>query len=165
MASRSPDPSSALAPDARHPDLSILYVDDDDALTEVVSRLLEPLVGRVHTARDGAEALRLFDRERPSAVITDLHMPGMDGLTFIEHLRARDALLPVILMTGSSEETVRRRADELCVSRFLRKPVDGPALDAAIADLALEHAWLTWDPQSPAHAAAPPRRSAPQRGT
>jgi signal transduction histidine kinase/CheY-like chemotaxis protein len=81
---------------------SVLIVDDDPALREVLSSLLEQDGWQVDTASDGATALAMMKRERPSAVVLDLMMPGLDGFEVLHALRAQPTTrdLPVIVITA-----------------------------------------------------------------
>lgn len=87
---------------------STILVVDDSALDR---RLAGALVAKEASLRavfamNGVEALEMIDRERPAAVVTDLHMPEMDGLQLVEAVRRDHPALPIILMTAhGSEET------------------------------------------------------------
>lgn len=103
--------------------MKILVVDDDPILRKVLVRALEPL-GTVVEARNGQEALDLFREVQPHLVISDVHMPGMDGLALTEKLKALDRLLPVLLITGDEEQEVRTCGVALGADDFLRRPLD-----------------------------------------
>ncbi|HXZ98732.1 MAG TPA: response regulator [Candidatus Binatia bacterium] len=87
----------------------LLVVDDEADLRTLVSEAMQRDGHLVKPAAHGMEALRLAVRSRPSLVITDLHMPVMDGLQLIENLRRRPALaaIPVILWTALPSEEPR----------------------------------------------------------
>jgi DNA-binding response OmpR family regulator len=74
---------------------------------------------------DGESVLHAFDRRRPSAVILDLRMPGLDGMQLTALIRARDpeASIPIIILTASGGPEDWRRLSELGADRFLVKPV------------------------------------------
>ena len=103
--------------------MKILVVDDDPILRKVLVRALEPL-GAVVEARNGQEALDLFQEVQPDLVLSDVHMPGMDGLALTERLKALDRFLPVLLITGDGEQEVRTRGVALGADDFLRRPLD-----------------------------------------
>lgn len=93
------------------PGARVLVVDDH----EVDRRLAGHIIGRVDGvepsyASDGVEALRSIEREVPVAVLTDLQMPGLDGLGLVEVLRDRFPQVPVILMTAYGSEEIAIRA-------------------------------------------------------
>jgi CheY-like chemotaxis protein/anti-sigma regulatory factor (Ser/Thr protein kinase) len=86
---------------------TILVVDDEDLDRELARRCLEPLRNlTVEFAHDGKEALDRISNQTPDLVLTDLRMPGMNGLELVETLRTRHSSLPVLLMTAQGNEKV-----------------------------------------------------------
>jgi CheY-like chemotaxis protein len=85
---------------------TILIVDDDKKAREVAGNCLTEHGRTAIFADNGREALEIVVQLRPDAVVTDLHMPEMDGLELVEHMRRRFPGIPVVLMTSrGSEET------------------------------------------------------------
>jgi CheY-like chemotaxis protein/anti-sigma regulatory factor (Ser/Thr protein kinase) len=80
----------------------VLVVEDDDATSRAVSRLVRRHGWRVSTAGNGVEALEEMKRESPSAIVLDLMMPEMDGFTFFEELHSHPAWreIPVVVLTA-----------------------------------------------------------------
>jgi len=113
---------------------SIMVVDDEVRMCESLDRLLTAEGYRVVTFADGGEALlALSGTENFDCVVTDLKMPGTDGMHILRQARDRDPLAPVILMTGyasleSAVEAVNQGAYE-----YLLKPIEFPELKQAIA--------------------------------
>ncbi|MFN4071569.1 MAG: response regulator, partial [Thermus caldifontis] len=87
-------------------------------------RALEPLGVEVQEARNGQEALDLLRDGLPHVVLTDLHMPLMDGLELTRRIKALDPLLPVILLTADGDKEVRLKGIEAGADDFLNRPVD-----------------------------------------
>jgi CheY-like chemotaxis protein len=87
----------------------------------------------VKIANDGSEALRCFDSEYPfDLVITDIHMPGVDGNDIAKHIRkSRNASVPIIAITGASDESIQRSLFDL----VLKKPFKLKNLDDAVLSL------------------------------
>ena len=81
----------------------ILVIDDDEAILEILTKLLEREGYQVDTATDGASGLALFDRNFYDLVITDIIMPVKDGLDTILELRKKDIDLPVIAISGGGQ--------------------------------------------------------------
>jgi CheY-like chemotaxis protein len=82
----------------------ILVVDDDDNLREILSAILSQRGRAVDTARDGLEAVALLTQNQYDVILSDLHMPGLDGPALYEALRAmrHTTIAPrVIFMTGN----------------------------------------------------------------
>ena len=117
---------------------TVLVVDDDDDIRELTRVALELVADwGVITAGGGAEALELAARHRPDAVLLDLMMPGMDGLTTFGHLRADPATgdIPVILVTAKARVGERQAWDELEIAGVISKPFDPIALAADVSAL------------------------------
>jgi CheY-like chemotaxis protein len=103
---------------------TVLVVDDDADLLDVLRDVIEEEQFRVLTARDGEEALRLLESgETPCLILLDLKMPGMDGQEFRRRqlLDPRTAHIPVVGFTGIANGEAEAR--RLALSSFLRKPV------------------------------------------
>src|ERR1700736_1899947 len=105
----------------------ILLVDDEDAnLRLFASTLRRAGYTDVHWAKNGMEALGLFQRIPPDVILLDLHMPVMDGFSILETLRRLepDTYLPVIVLTADITVQTKRRALAAGATDFLTKPVD-----------------------------------------
>jgi|WetSurMetagenome_2_1015567.scaffolds.fasta_scaffold162725_2 DNA-binding response OmpR family regulator len=100
---------------------TILLVDDDESLRQVLSQYLTQEGYRVIAAGSGAEALKLFYSERPGAVLLDLMMPGMDGWEVCARLRElSDA--PILLVTARTSQEDKLRGFRLGIDDYLSKP-------------------------------------------
>jgi DNA-binding response OmpR family regulator len=100
---------------------TVLVVDDEPIVREVVVRYLEREGFRTREAGDGDSARRLIEREAPGLVVLDLMLPGMDGLELCRWIRARSDL-PVIMLTARGEETDRIVGLELGADDYVAKP-------------------------------------------
>ena len=102
-----------------------LVVDDDGEAVELLRQLLELEGAQVQAATTAHEALELAERQAPDFVVTDMVLPGMDGMQLLRALRERAALcsLPVIALTGVGRRGDARRAIEAGFAAQLRKPV------------------------------------------
>ncbi|GLV47898.1 two-component system response regulator [Thermus sp. LT1-2-5] len=104
--------------------MRLMVVDDDPLQRRLLMRALAPLEAEVVEARNGQEALDLFRDRFPHVVLTDLHMPVMDGLELTRRVKALDPLLPVLLLTADGEREVRLKGIEAGADDFLNRPVD-----------------------------------------
>jgi len=104
--------------------MRVLVVDDDPVQRLLLMRALAPLEVEVQEARNGQEALDLLRDGLPHVVLTDLHMPLVDGLELTRRIKVLDPLLPVILLTADGEREVRLRGIEAGADDFLNRPVD-----------------------------------------
>jgi two-component system response regulator MprA len=114
---------------------TVLVVEDDRELADVLADALSEYGYRVECAHDGAVAMARLESERPSAIILDLLMPEMDGLEFLGSRRDNSVLsrIPVIVLTGQRGMTNRARA--LDADIVLEKPVKLLMLVEAIHQL------------------------------
>ena len=114
-----------------------MLVVDDDAVLRTLLRLTLELEGHdVLVAQDGEEALDLLGTEAVDAVVLDAVMPRLDGWTACERLRAdaRLSWLPVLMVSGRTEEADRRRAEQAGADVQMGKPFEPDDLVAAVAD-------------------------------
>lgn len=120
--------------------MQVLFVEDDAMNRRVVKDMLSVVGAEMAEAPDAETGLRMIDDGQFSIVLMDLRMPGMDGLTAIRHLRARDdekAQLPVIVVTADTALDLRERCIEHGADEVLLKPVAmGKLLKAMSAMLA-----------------------------
>jgi CheY-like chemotaxis protein len=100
----------------------ILVADDDKAIRDVVTWFLEFMGFEVAIAANGIEALAVFLESSFDLVLTDLQMPDMDGLSLASHIKERSPSTPLILLTGSDRETVRKKAERSLVDSVIFKP-------------------------------------------
>jgi EAL domain-containing protein (putative c-di-GMP-specific phosphodiesterase class I)/ActR/RegA family two-component response regulator len=115
--------SAAIAP-AIAPAARALVVDDDAALRRAMRRILGAAGFAVTEAADGAEAVAALAEHAYDVVVSDLHMPGLDGLELLRKVRAVDLDLPVILVTGEPDVGSAAQAVEHGAFRYLTKPLD-----------------------------------------
>jgi CheY-like chemotaxis protein len=111
--------------------IRILLVDDDDAVRESLGLCLETLGYQVGHASDGRAALVEVARHRPAAIVTDLQMSGMDGLTLLREMAMINRRVPVIAISGGSPEGLAA-ARRLGAAEALAKPVLDRDLASAI---------------------------------
>ncbi|WP_136689289.1 PAS domain S-box protein [Halorhabdus amylolytica] len=103
--------------------ISVLHVDDDPALTELVGEYLEREDERlsVRSARSASEAQEVLDDADIDCIVSDYALPGQDGIAFLETVREEYPDLPFVLFTGKGSEKVASEAIEAGVTTYLRK--------------------------------------------
>ena len=99
----------------------ILIVEDESRIVRTLRLYLEQAGFAVCAAADGEQALAVFKRERPSLILLDLNLPGLDGLDVCRALR-RDSHVPIIMVTARSEEMDRLIGLELGADDYVVKP-------------------------------------------
>jgi CheY-like chemotaxis protein len=121
---------------------TVLVVDDDDDIRELTQLALESVCGwNIVTAEGGFSAIEMCRTHRPDAVLLDMMMPDMDGLTTFEHLQAdpttRD--IPVILFTAKGRVGERQPWENHEIRGMIAKPYDPMTLGEQVSEI------LDWD--------------------
>ena len=119
---------------------TILIVDDEPAILDLVRFTLEDAEVRVVEASDGVEALALARRLRPDLILLDVHMPRLDGLEACRQIRRDPALArtPIVMLTAAGQEADRARGREAGADEYLTKPFSPLALLALVEALVPE---------------------------
>lgn len=113
----------------------VVIIDDEPLIVEGLSKTMAwekwncQVAGAAYNGQEGMELIR---RERPDIIITDIHMPKMDGLGMIAGLKSEFPEMQIIILTGYREFEYARKAIELGVSRFLLKPSRMNELEEAV---------------------------------
>ncbi|MCC7450389.1 MAG: response regulator [Anaerolineae bacterium] len=122
-----------------NPEMSrtILVVDDDPPMRAIIDIMLRREGYDVVQAEDGREALRLLETLTPDALIVDVMMPRMDGLTLCRELRTKPQTqkLPVLILSVLSDPHSRQNGLEAGADRYLSKPVLRRQLVGEVANL------------------------------
>ncbi len=112
--------------------MNILLVDDEAGIRKVVGIALADMGHTVLEAANGEEALEIFRRELPPIVLTDIRMPGMDGLELLRRIKAESPDTEVILVTGHGDMDVAVQGLKLDACDFISKPAGPEVLEIAI---------------------------------
>src|SRR5437667_2550685 len=114
----------------------ILVVDDDAVSRKILARLLASAGYQCHECEDGAEALALVHAKRPSLLLLDFDMPGLNGTEVLKTLRSDSdpaiAQIPAIMLTGHGSEESEVRCLQAGADDFVTKPVNAAVLRARI---------------------------------
>ena len=122
--------------------VSILVVDDESDVAELFRQRFRREVRQgtyaMHFANSGDDALeKLADGIEPAliAILSDINMPGMDGLTLLGEVKKRWPDMPVMMVTAYGDDERRRMAEEYGAAEFIAKPVDFDLLKAELREL------------------------------
>ena len=122
--------------------VSILVVDDESDVAELFRQRFRREVRQgtyaMHFANSGEEALeKLTGGIEPTLIVilSDINMPGMDGLALLREIKARRPDLPVMMVTAYGDDERRRVAEEYGAAQFITKPVDFDLLKAQLREL------------------------------
>jgi len=102
--------------------VKVLIAEDDDHIREGLVQILEGEGYTTVAARDGAEAMDLFERERPDFVCLDIMMPKLSGFDVCRQIRSRDPHIPLVFITARTEELDAVLGLELGADDFIVKP-------------------------------------------
>lgn len=117
----------------------VLIVDDDEPLLRAHARALTRQGFEVEAVTSGGAAEEAFKRTSYGVILSDIDMPGMDGITLLEHIRHHDLDVPVIMITGAPSMDTAIKAMEHGALRYLVKPVDLNELGQVASDAVRLH--------------------------
>lgn len=110
----------------------ILVIDDEKPTLTMFRLLLNAGGYTVLTAENGWEGLAVFEREKPPLVVTDIKMPGMDGIEVLKRIKQLDPRTEVIVVTGHGDMDLAIQALNLDATDFINKPIQRHALEHAL---------------------------------
>ncbi|MEJ2169519.1 MAG: response regulator [Desulfobacterales bacterium] len=113
-------------------DWKIVLIDDEEDIREVLAMSLQDAGFKVQTAAEGTAGLQLCREFAPQIVITDIRMPGMDGLQVLARLKQSNPDIEVVVATAFGEMDLAIRALQLDASDFVTKPISDEALHLAL---------------------------------
>jgi DNA-binding response OmpR family regulator len=114
---------------------TVLLIDDDPSLLDVLSLPFEDAGYRVEVARDGVVGLAAIRERCPDVVISDVNMPGIDGFSLCRKLRQEKNYVPLLLLTSRDDEIDEALGLELGADDFIAKPFSTRVLLARVAAL------------------------------
>jgi len=110
----------------------ILLVDDEDGIRKVLGITLSDAGYRVFVAENGQEALRIFKTESPPIVLTDIKMPGMDGIELLKNIKRENPDTEVIMITGHGDMDLAIKSLKHEATDFITKPINDDILEIAL---------------------------------
>jgi len=113
-------------------DWKVLFIDDDPGIRRVMTVTLEDAGYRMLTAADGESGIELCREQSPQIVVTDIRMPGMDGIEVLKSIKETDPDKEVIVTTAYGEIEYAIQALQLGASDFITKPINDDALHVAL---------------------------------
>jgi two-component system, chemotaxis family, chemotaxis protein CheY len=116
---------------------TILIVDDSESIREVVIFTLENAGYKVLSASDGEDALKYLNGDKIDMIITDLHMPKLDGIELIKEVRKLEKYryTPILYLTTESQQSIKLEAKSAGATGWIVKPFMPEKLIAAIAKI------------------------------
>lgn len=118
--------------------LRVLYVEDDSEALSELAHFLKKRVGALSTASNGVLGLELLNKQSFDAIICDLWMPEMDGLTMIKTLREQGMQTPVIITSAFSDIDTILKAVDLGIVKYCVKPIEAEELMSCLERIAID---------------------------
>ena len=114
----------------------IIYCEDDPSVQKLVRVALRSTPHEIRIVGDGAEALKLIERETPDVVFTDISMPGLDGIQLVKVLKSRPHLehISIIVVTASAQRHQVEELHRYGIDGYIRKPFDVAELRAKVEE-------------------------------
>jgi YesN/AraC family two-component response regulator len=110
-------------------DKSFLVVDDSATMRQLIAMILRKMgYAKISDAANGKIALERLESDSPDIVLTDINMPEMDGLEFIEKARAKYPKLPIVILSSFGDDAIRDNGLQLGANGYLTKPLSRPML-------------------------------------
>ncbi|MHC4662681.1 MAG: response regulator [Planctomycetota bacterium] len=114
---------------------TILIVDDEERLRKALGRSLSRKNCRTLTTVSGEEALALLKKKKIDLVITDLVMPGIDGMTLVRKIKSADSNMKIIIITAYGSTESMQEAEQLGVNCYMSKPFDLSYLKSRVNEM------------------------------
>jgi CheY-like chemotaxis protein len=116
-----------------------LVVDDEEAIRDVLSRMLSLMGYAVSVAKDGEEGLKVFMECPFDLVLTDLNMPGLDGWALASHIKEKSPQTPVVLITAEDKDGILRKLKESAVDHAIFKPFGLKDIQKMVGKILCDH--------------------------
>ena len=111
---------------------TILLVDDEEDIRDVLGISLSDIGYKVHAVENGEEAILLFKKINPAIVLTDIKMPGMDGIELLRKVKQENPDTEVIMITGHGDMNLAVKSLKYEATDFITKPINVDALEIAL---------------------------------
>ena len=104
--------------------IKILVVEDDEIARENEVEYLQEYFENIYEAKDAFEALKIYEQIQPSIIITDIQMPKLNGLEFVQRIREKNDEVQIIVLTAFCDKEYLLKAIELKLVKYLVKPIN-----------------------------------------
>jgi DNA-binding response OmpR family regulator len=104
--------------------LTVLYAEDEEGIRRNIADSLSYYVKEVIEVSNGQEAFEAYKEYQPDIILTDIHMPILDGIELVKQIRQEDRYIPVIMITAHTDKKYLLEAVELKMEKYIVKPVD-----------------------------------------
>jgi DNA-binding response OmpR family regulator len=104
--------------------LTLLYAEDEVGIRQNIADSLRYYVKEVYEANDGKEAYEIYEEKKPDIILSDIHMPNVNGLDFVKKVRETNREIPIVMITAHTDKEYLLQAVELHMEKYIVKPID-----------------------------------------
>lgn len=104
--------------------LTLLYVEDEEGIRKNIADSLRYYLKDVYEASNGEEGYLIYKEKTPNIILSDIHMPILNGIEFIKKIRQNDRSTPVVMITAHTDKEYLLEAVELHMEKYLVKPIE-----------------------------------------
>lgn len=104
--------------------LTLLYAEDEIGIRENISDSLSYYVKEVFQASNGQEAFEMYLDKKPDIILSDIHMPILNGIEFVKKVRLVDKKIPIVMITAHTDKEYLLEAVELKMEKYIVKPIE-----------------------------------------
>jgi DNA-binding response OmpR family regulator len=104
--------------------MTILYAEDEVGIRENIADSLRYYAKDIYEANDGKEAFEIYKEKNPDIILSDIHMPNVNGIEFIKKIREENRQIPVVMITAHTDKEYLLEAVELHMEKYIIKPID-----------------------------------------
>ena len=104
--------------------MTILYAEDEVGIRENIADSLRYYAKDVYEANDGQEGYEIYKEKAPDIILSDIHMPNVNGIEFVKKIRNENRNVPIVMITAHTDKEYLLEAVELHMEKYIVKPVD-----------------------------------------
>lgn len=117
---------------------NILYIEDEENIRQNITNTLKLICNKVYSCENTEDALKFFETEKIDIILSDISMPGMNGLDFSKYIREENKTIPIILLSAHTDTPYLLEATRLKLIDYITKPVDFEQLKDALVRASIE---------------------------
>jgi DNA-binding response OmpR family regulator len=112
--------------------VSILCVEDEDGIRDIIVKTLKYYFDEVYEASNGEDAYKIYEEKKPKIILSDIQMSKMNGIEFVKKIRAEDLNVMIIMLTAHNENEYLMELINLNIDHFILKPLNLEKLDEGL---------------------------------
>lgn len=112
--------------------MNLLYIEDHEKTTKDIEKIFSIFFRNIYVSSNGEDALKMYEENHIDIIITDINMPKMDGIEFIETIRKSNKKISIIILTAYADRDLLLKATNLQIDGYLTKPINFPKIMSAL---------------------------------